>query len=98
MEAKGLEPSNLLTASQQMYRPAGSTQYLKSSSNGNSAEGQRAQLCPVRLNVDSMAINLATFSETRSKTAKALLAGLPQLASPQAHGSVHTACECGRDS
>ena len=28
VEAKGLEPSNLLTASQQMYRPAGSAQYL----------------------------------------------------------------------
>ena len=27
MEAKGLEPSNLLTASQQLYHPAGSAQY-----------------------------------------------------------------------
>ncbi len=26
VEAKGLEPSNLLTASQQMYRPGGGTQ------------------------------------------------------------------------
>jgi len=27
VEAKGLEPSNLLTASQHLYRPAGDTQY-----------------------------------------------------------------------